>query len=109
MKSVKTLFTIVLSMLFLGIAMYPCTDVYVKTDSLLHKTLVQEQQHADSSVVDNCSPLCVCVCCAASVTVALALKLPNVSVLNGVAHTPLPFDNLVQGEEKPIWQPPKIA
>ena len=109
MKSVKVLITVLLSMLFLLIAMYPCMDVYVQTDSSNNTTLVREVQHADHSTMDDCSPLCACVCCAASITVALALHVSNVQTYNAVVVTPLPFDNLVQGEEKPIWQPPKIA
>lgn len=109
MKSGKVLINVLLSMLFLVIAMYPCTDVYVPVESTTHKTLVQENRGVDHSILDDCSPLCACMCCAAPITVALTVHLPNAPFSNLKKQTPLPYDNLIQGAEKPIWQPPKIV
>lgn len=109
MKSGKVFINVLLSMLFLVIAMYPCTDVYVPVESSNHKTLVQESRGVDRTILDDCSPLCACMCCAAPITVALAVHLPNTLFPNVTRQTPLPYNNLIQGAEKPIWQPPKIV
>ena len=109
MNSVRVLFTGLLSLLFIVIALYPCTDIYVQADSSAHTTLVYQSHEQQHAAVDDCSPLCACVCCAASVTVALAIQVTKIHSYDTPVSTPLPFNNIIQGGEKTIWQPPKIA
>lgn len=109
MKTLKSYITLALSVLFLALSFYPCTDVYVSIDTTRNASWVQEKSYSDQETLDSCSPLCTCVCCAVSITVALALHILPIGTTHMMDDTPLSFKSFTQNSEKSIWQPPKIV
>ncbi len=106
MRQLHNILTLVLSLFFIAISMYPCADKY---ENIVSNYEVTVQQHADKTLhQDACSPLCTCSCCAVSLTVAKATILvtfPTTSINSKVNSI---YQNSVNNLAFSIWQPPKI-
>lgn len=111
MKQDNNILTLLLSLIFIAISMYPCADKYehiVSTNELGFAQTTVQQHSEHTSHQDACSPLCACSCCAVSLTVAKPTSVKTfvatfiTSKVNSIYQKSV--DNLVYS----IWQPPKL-
>lgn len=112
MKQLHNISSLLLSLIFIAISMYPCADKYENVASSSNEITFQTttiQQHSDHTThKDACSPLCTCSCCAVSLTVAKAASIVTFAtpLINSKVNSI--YQNLVDNLDFSIWQPPKI-
>jgi hypothetical protein len=100
---------LILSLIILCLAVYPCGDADTCIDEQRSGTAnVSDTDHDHSSrEQDNCTPFCVCSCCATHIQLPLDFTLSfhpaehNTRVLTAYLDRPLLMDGLS------IWQPPR--
>lgn len=115
MRDIRYIVNLLLSLLILTVASYPCADKY---SVLTHASSpLTTSYNVDNSPVDSqkeqqadyCSPMCSCNCCASFITLANKIGIAQVQQINSSKKHLSNYKDLVQNVHPNIWQPPKIS
>lgn len=101
------IFTIILSIYFLGLNLVPCGDTIVNNGEInteLSQTVDSGHGHSTS---DMCSPFCHCHCCHVHTITFDALKFEPIKILTPKLYIKH-LDSRNKGFQNPLLQPPQV-
>lgn len=116
MKATRYIAHLVLSLLILVVASYPCTDRFEYVPSVVNTinyttatSSIDTSIQKEITLKDTCSPLCTCNCCATFITLAFSVNLPEAKTSSLNKEVVSFYNYFPQNIATSIWQPPKIA
>ena len=115
MKITRYIAHLILSLLILVVASYPCTDRFEYAPSVVNTTnyttniTLENSTHKEVNHKDTCSPLCTCNCCATFITLAFSVNVLEAKTPSLNKEVVSFYSYFPQNIAITIWQPPKIA